>query len=560
MTVPAFDPSSATLRVVPLGGLGEFGMNMMVYELGGHSIVVDCGMTFPDASILGVDVIIPDMTYLTESRSRLAGIFLTHGHEDHIGATPFLLDQLSVPVYGTPLTLGFLREKLEEWNMLEDVELRPLTPRQKVQAGPFTIEPIHVTHSIVDAVALAIETPMGTILHTGDFKLDQSPLDARPTDLARLGQLAEAGVLLLASDSTNAAVSGYSGSEQIVGEAFEHIFAQARGRIIVTTFASHIHRIQQVVNQAEHFGRQVFFVGRSVVRNVEIAERLRHLRIPRSVRAEGDPSPDRDPKRTVIITTGSQGEPTSALARMALDEHHLIQLTPGDTVVISARTIPGNERAVSHIIDHLFRRGAEVLHDEVPNIHVSGHACREELKMVLNLVRPRYFIPMHGTYRHLVRHAQLAEGVGIPSENIFVVENGAMVEIERDGGRVLEERAPAGRVFIDHQVGEVAEVVVRDRQHLAEDGFVIAVIAVNGNTGKLAREPEIITRGLVHVDESGEMLAEVRDLLSKMMAEIKPEEIRDSELMRDRIRTILKRYFRKKLERRPMILPVVWEM
>lgn len=559
MTVPAFDRGPA-LRVIPIGGVGEFGMNMMIYEADGQAIVVDCGMSFPDASILGVDVLIPDMTYLSENRSRLAGVFLTHGHEDHIGATPFLLEQMRVPVYGTPLTLGFLREKLEEWPSLDDVELRTLAPRQKVQAGPFTLEPVHVTHSIVDAVAFAIETPVGTVIHTGDFKLDQSPLDARMTDLGRLGQLAEAGVQLLVSDSTNAAVSGYSGSEQIVGEAFEHIFAQAPGRIIVTTFASHIHRIQQVINQAERFGRQVFFVGRSVVRNVETAERLRHIRIPRSVRAEGDPASDRDPKHTVIVTTGSQGEPTSALARMALDRHNVIRLTPGDTVVISARTIPGNERAVSLIIDHLFRRGAEVLHDEIPNLHVSGHGCREELKTMINLVRPRFFIPMHGTYRHLVRHAQLAESVGIPRQNIFVVENGAVVEIGRDQGRIAEQKVPAGRVFIDHQVGEVAEVVVRDRQHLAEDGFVIAVVAVNLNTGSVAREPEIITRGLVRVDESGEMLAEVRDLLARMLAETSPEEIRDPELLRERIRSVLKRYFRKTMERRPMILPVVWEM
>ena len=561
------DPRPATgdrgpgtrLRVIPIGGLGEFGMNMMIYEWDGEAIVVDCGMTFPDPTILGVDVIIPDMTYLLDGPTRLSAIFLTHGHEDHIGATPFLLEHRRVPVYATPLTLGFLRDKLDEFPSIDAPDLRRLVLREKVQAGAFTVEAIHVTHSIVDAVALAIGTPLGTIIHTGDFKLDESPLDSRPTDLARLGEYARDGVLLLASDSTNAAVHGHSGSEQVVAGAFEQIFTQATGRIVVTTFASHIHRIQQVVNQAERFGRKVFFIGRSIVENVEIAERLRHLHIPRHVRGEGDSS-DLDSSRIVIITTGSQGEPTSALARMALDEHNLIQLVPGDTVVISARTIPGNERAVSHIIDHLFRRGAEVIYDEVPNIHVSGHACREELKTMLSLTRPRFFVPIHGTYRHLVRHSQIAEGTGIPGDRIFIIENGDVLELSDQSGTVLEERVPAGRVFIDHQVGEVAEVVVRDRQHLAEDGFVIAFAAVNLNTGSLSRDPEIITRGLVHVEESGEMLAELRDLLNRMFAETSPEEIRDAELVRDRMRSVLKRYFRKKLDRRPMILPVVWEM
>lgn len=535
-------------------------MNMMVYECGGDAIVVDCGMTFPDASVLGVDVIIPDMTYLLERDVNLAGIFLTHGHEDHIGATPFLLEQKNVPVYGTPLTLGFVRDKLSEWPGLKNVQLRPLKLREAVTAGCFTVEPIHVTHSIVDAVALAIRTPVGTLLHTGDFKLDQSPIDAKPTDLARIAQYAEEGILLLLSDSTNAAVNGSSGSEQIVGEAFAQVFGRARGRIIVTTFASHIHRIQQVVNQAERFGRKVFFIGRSIIDNVEIAERLGHMRVPRSVRGETDLAGESDPQRTVIVTTGTQGESNSALSRMALDEHNMVSLTEDDTIVISARTIPGNEKPVAHIIDHLFRRGADVIQDEVPNLHVSGHACREELKTLLNLVRPRFFIPLHGAYKQLVRHAQLAKSVGIHADNIFVLENGEVAEIDGKTGHILDEKVASGRVFIDHTSGEVAEIVVRDRKHLAEDGFVIAVAAVNGNTGALARDPEIITRGLVHVEESGEMLAEVRDLLVAMFAETSNEEARNADLMRDKMRAILKRYFRKKFDRRPMILPVVLEM
>jgi ribonuclease J len=543
---------SGTLRIVPLGGLGEIGMNLMVIEHGDASIVVDCGMMFPDAATLGVDVIVPDMTYLFENAARVKAVFLTHAHEDHIGALPFLVERVKVPVYGMPLTLGFLSDKLEEF-AIDDVEMRVIRPRDVVDAGPFRVEAIRMTHSIVDALAFAIRTPSGTVIHTGDFKIDHTPIDNLSTDLAALARYGEEGVLLLLSDSTNALVPGHCPSERHVGSALASAFAKARGRIIITTFASHIHRIQQVIDIARKSGRKVMLVGRSLVDNSETAEQLGYLNIPRDVRVNGN---DGD-RRIVILTTGTQGEATSALSRMAVGEHSQVKIERGDTIIVSARTIPGNERAVSHMIDNLYRQGAEVLTWDTADVHVSGHGCEEELKLMLNLTRPRFFIPIHGTLRHLIHHARLAESVGVPHG--VVITNGQVAEIEGDDIRVLEERVSHGKVFIDNEAEEVPEIVVRDRQHLAEDGFVIVVVAFDSN-GKLVRDPEIITRGLVHVDSNQEMLDEIRQMLVGMFAETPAEELRDSELLQESMRAMLKRYFRKSMGRRPMILPVVWEM
>jgi len=547
------DERAPALRVIPLGGLGEIGMNLMVYECGDDAILVDCGMMFPDAATLGVDVIVPDMTYLFDNASKIRALFLTHGHEDHIGAVPFLVDRLPLPIYGMPLTLGFVADKFEEFG-IDDIELRAVMPRDVIEIGAFRVEALRVTHSIIDALGYAITTPAGTIIHTGDFKIDHTPIDSKPTDLARFAHYGEQGVLLLVSDSTNALVPGHCPSERTVGSALDRLFANAPGRIIVTTFASHIHRVQQIINLAQKFRRKVLLVGRSLVDNVETAERLGYLKFPSNVRTG---SADLNPRDTVILTTGTQGEPSSALSRMAIGEHKQVEIMQGDVVVISARTIPGNERAVAHVIDNLYRRGAEVVHHEQPDIHVSGHACQEELKLMLNVTRPKFFIPMHGTLRHLIHHARLAQEVGVPHG--VVITNGQVAEIDGDAIRVLEERVPQGKVFIDAEAEEVPEVVVRDRQHLAEDGFVIVVVAV-GSDGKLVRDPEIITRGLVHVDASQDILAEVQKLIAGMFNESPTDELRDPDLLQEKMRALLKRYFRKSMGRRPMILPVIWEM
>jgi ribonuclease J len=542
-----------SLRVIPLGGLGEIGMNLMVYEVGDEAILVDCGMMFPDAATLGVDVIVPDMTYLFDNASKIKALFLTHGHEDHIGAVPFLVEKLPIPIYGMPLALGFVSDKFDEFG-IEGIDLRPMQPRDVVVEGSFRVEAIRVTHSIVDALAFAITTPAGTIIHTGDFKIDHTPVDAKPTDMARFAHYGEEGVTLLVSDSTNALVPGHCPSEKTVGSAIERIFDSATGRVIVTTFASHIHRVQQIIDLARKRRRKVMLVGRSLVDNVETAERLGYLKFPRETRAS---SSDIPPRELVIMTTGTQGEPSSALARISVGEHKAVQIERGDVVVLSARTIPGNERAVAHVIDNLYRRGADVVHHEQADIHVSGHACQEELKLMLNLVRPKFFIPMHGTLRHLIHHARLAKDVGVPHG--LVITNGQVAVIEGESIRVLEDRVPQGKVFIDAEAEEVPEVVVRDRQHLAEDGFVIVVVAVDSN-GRLIREPEIITRGLVHVDASQEILAEVRKMIVGTFDESPADQLRDSDQLQEKLRAMLKRYFRKTMSRRPMILPVIWEM
>jgi ribonuclease J len=545
--------ADTTLRVIPLGGLGEIGMNLMVYECGDEAILVDCGMMFPDAATLGVDVIVPDMTYIFENAAKFKALFLTHGHEDHIGAVPFLVEKAPLPIYGMPLALGFVADKFEEFG-IDDIELRAIMPRDVVEVGCFRVEAIRVTHSIVDALAFAITTPAGTIIHTGDFKIDHTPVDSKPTDLARFAHYGEQGVTLLVSDSTNALVPGHCPSERTVSIGLDRVFADAKSRIIVTTFASHIHRVQQIINLALKHGRRVFLMGRSLVDNVETAERLGYLKFPREARAGGT---DIDARKLVILSTGTQGEPSSALTRMSIGEHKQVTIEQDDIVIISARTIPGNERAVAHVIDNLYRRGAEVVHHEHPDIHVSGHACQEELKLMLSITRPKFFIPMHGTLRHLIHHARLAKEVGVPHG--IVITNGQVAVIDGNDIRVLEDRVRQGKVFIDSEAEEVPEVVVRDRQHLAEDGFVIVVVAADSD-GKLVREPEIITRGLVHVDASQDVLAEVRQLIVGMFDESPAAELRDSDLLQEKMRARLKRYFRKSMGARPMILPVIWEM
>jgi len=548
------------LRVIPLGGLGEIGLNMMAYEHGDDIIVVDCGLMFPEPHMLGIDIVIPDITYLRERADRVRGIFLTHGHEDHIGALPYVLPELPVPLFGTALTLGFVREKLKEFDLDGSVELNVVKPRESVTVGPFKVEFIRVSHSIVDGCALAIRTPEGVVIHTGDFKIDQTPVDGELTDLATFARYGSEGVLALLSDSTNVEREGYTLSERLVGEAFDEIFPRCPGRIIVAAFSSNVHRVQQAVDAAARCGRKVLLNGRSMVANVAIARQLGYLRIPDGVLTDLREMPRLPKEEVCMITTGSQGEPMSALTRIAMDDHKQIKLEAGDTVILSSRFIPGNEKTISDLINHLYRRGAEVIHEKVSEVHVSGHASQEELKLMLNLVRPKFFVPVHGEYRHLVKHARLAQRVGVPEEHCMVVENGTVIRFA-DGRGEVAGSVESGRVFIDGKgVGDVGEVVLKDRKHLSEDGMVVVIIVINQQTGELLYGPDIVSRGFVFEDESQEYLDETRKIVLDLLAGMNAETLGDWGEVKQEVRRILRRFFNKTIERRPVILPLILEM
>jgi len=548
------------LRVIPLGGLGEIGLNMMAYEHGDYIIVVDCGLMFPEPHMLGIDIVIPDITYLRERADRVRGIFLTHGHEDHIGALPYVLPELPVPLFGTALTLGFVREKLKEFDLDGSVELNVVKPRESVTVGPFKVEFIRVSHSIVDGCALAIRSPEGVVIHTGDFKIDQTPVDGELTDLATFARYGSEGVLALLSDSTNVEREGYTLSERLVGEAFDEIFPRCPGRIIVAAFSSNVHRVQQAVDAAARCGRKVLLNGRSMVANVAIARQLGYLRIPDGVLTDLREMPRLPKEEVCMITTGSQGEPMSALTRIAMDDHKQIKLEAGDTVILSSRFIPGNEKTISDLINHLYRRGAEVIHEKVSEVHVSGHASQEELKLMLNLVRPKFFVPVHGEYRHLVKHARLAQRVGVPEEHCMVVENGTVIRFA-DGRGEVAGSVESGRVFIDGKgVGDVGEVVLKDRKHLSEDGMVVVIIVINQQTGELLYGPDIVSRGFVFEDESQEYLDETRKIVQDLLAGMNAETLGDWGEVKQEVRRILRRFFNKTIERRPVILPLILEM
>ena len=547
------------LRVIPLGGLEEVGLNMTVLEYGDDIIVIDAGLMFPEEDMLGVDFVIPNFTYLLENRKRVRAILLTHGHEDHTGALPFLLRELDVPVYGTALTLGLVKRKLLE-HKLQDKELIAVKPRDKVQLGPFNVEFIRVTHSIVDGVALGITTPIGLVVHTGDFKVDPTPVDGELMDFHRFTEYGERGTLLLLSDSTNAEHGGFTFSEKEVRRGFENIFATAPGRIIISTFASNIHRIQQAIDVAVMYGRKVVLNGRSIVNNAQIALELGYLKMPRDVWLKLEDLKKLSDDKVVIITTGSQGEPMSALSRMAVGEHKKLPIKEGDTVVLSAKMIPGNERAIGRIINHLFRRGANVIYEKVSEIHVSGHASKEELKLMLNMVRPKYFVPIHGEYRFLVSHSKLALKQGIPRENIFIMADGNVLEITREGA-AINGKVASGRVFIDGKgVGDVEEMVLRDRKWLAHDGIVLALISIEKSSGTMTSPPEIITRGFIQEKSGQEILDEVRDLVAETIGRLDDEIIADKSLLQAEVRRALKKYFRNTMDRRPMIMPIVIEV
>jgi ribonuclease J len=549
-------PTGSPLRIVPLGGLGEIGLNLLVLEYGDTAIAIDCGVLFPDEQMPGIDVAIPDLTYLRALGERFRAVFLTHGHEDHIGALPYLLGEQRVPVHGTPLTLGFVRERLREHDIGATLVAYG---REPCRVGAFTVEPFAVTHSIPDAVGLAIGTPLGTIVHTGDFKIDQTPLDGRLPDIGRLAELGAEGVLLLFSDSTNVEHPGVTPSERTVGAELESIFRQASGRILVTTFSSHIHRMQQVIALAVRHGRKVALVGRSLVSHLAVARDLGILDVPDSVFVDLASARDLPRERVAYLTAGSQAEATSALVRIAMDDHKHVALAPGDVVVLSSRIIPGNERAIGSLVNHLYRRGAVVYYDRVARVHVSGHASQEELKLVLNLVRPRHFVPVHGEYRHLVRHVRLAQEVGVPAERCHLLEDGDVLAIDAAGVR-RADRVTAGRVFVDGKgIGEVGDLVLRDRRHLSQDGLVLAVLAVHQQSGEIVAGPDLVSRGVVGEEAGPEVLEAARGAVLEALADINRESRTDPAEVKEEVYRALRRYF-KRLDRRPVILPFVMEM
>ena len=549
------------LEVVPLGGLGEFGMNMLALSWGETTILVDAGVMFPDPELLGVDRIIPDLTYL-QQKGRAAALVLTHGHEDHIGAVPHVSPLVDGPIYGTPLTLALVEPKLAEHDLAGANPLVPVRPRERVTIGPFGVEFIRVTHSMPDCVALAIHTPVGVIVHTGDFKIDQTPIDGEHFDVHRFAQLGSEGVLALFADSTNIDRRGFTGSEREVIEAFEEIFTSATGKLIVAAFASSIYRMQILVDLAAQFDRKVAFVGRGMIQNSEVAQRLGYLRIPAGVQIRDSDVASYPAQDVLCLSTGSQGEPMSALSRMAIDDHRFIKVTDDDTVVISARAIPGNEKAIGRVINHLARRGADVIHEGIKHVHVSGHGSEEELKLMLSLVRPRYFIPIHGEYRQLSQHARVAKRVFAgrdPKPEILLAENGDVVVFDEAGARIAG-KAPVGRVLIDDtRTGEVGDEVLRDRRHLAEDGLVVPVVAINKQTGALEGVPDIITRGFV-MEDSAALLADGARVLSEVIENASVEERTDQGLIKEKLRVELRRFFRKRSGRRPFVLPVIMEI
>jgi ribonuclease J len=542
--------------------LGEFGMNMLALRYGDDIIVIDAGMMFPEAELLGVDIVIPDISYLRQNRERLRAIVLTHVHEDHIGAVPYILGELMVPVYGTRFTLAMVSKKLEERGLLDAAVLREVAAGDTVEIGPFKIEYIQVTHSTIDCCALAVRTPLGVIIYTGDFKMDPTPVDQQAFNLHAFAEHGKQGVLALFSDSTNVERAGYTPSERAVCQVIEELFRAAPRKVIFSCFSSSIHRIQLVIDIAASLGRKVGFVGRSMVDNVEIAHALGRLRIPDGMVVRPQDLRSFDPGKLVVLVSGTQAEPLSALSRMAVDKHRSISVDENDTVILSARIIPGNERAISRLIDHMFRRRALVYYEggAAGTIHVSGHASQEELKMMLNLTRPKYFVPIHGEYRQLFRHATLAHHVGVVSGEIFILETGHVLEFTPEGA-FRREAVPAGRVCVDSgSLEEIEDIVIRDRRHLSEDGIVVPIIAINKHTGRVESAPEIVTRGFLPSDNGQTILAGARDVVLKTVENSSPEEKTDWSVIKEKIRVDLMRYLKKQTAKRPLILPVILEV
>lgn len=549
----------ARLNIIPLGGLGEIGKNMMAVRYQETIVVIDAGLMFPEDELLGIDVVIPDISYLVENRDKVKAILITHGHEDHVGALPYVLKEINPPIYGSRLTMGIVEGKLKE-HSFDNIKLNVVRPRDIIKVGPLEIEFIRVSHSIPDCLAIAIHTPLGIVFHTGDFKIDQTPVDGQVIDFRKMAELGEKGVLLMLSDSTNADRTGFTMSEKVVGNTFDELFGRCEGRIIVTTFASNVHRIQQAIHTAVKYDRKVAIVGRSMVNNVKISHQLGYIDIPEGTLIEMEEISKYPPEQVLIATTGSQGEPLSALTRMATADHRWVGIKPGDTVIISATPIPGNEKLVNRTIDLLFRQGAEVIYQKDMSVHVSGHASQEELKLVLNLIKPRYFVPVHGEYRHLMKHAQIAESLGIPRSRIFVSENGQIIEISKKKALVAG-KVTAGKVLVDGLgVGDVGNIVLRDRRQLSQDGIMIVVVSINKETGEVVSGPDIVTRGFVYVRESEQLIENAKAKVKEAMEQCQRKNLTEWAVIKSQIRDKLGKHLYEKTGRRPMIMPIIMEI
>ncbi len=548
------------IKIIPLGGIEEIGKNITVFEYENDIIVVDCGLEFPTDDMLGIDLVIPDVSYLVKNKEKIRGMVITHGHEDHIGSIPYVLQQVNIPIYATKLTIGLIKGKLEEHHLLRSSELHEVEQGQTVKLGKFSVEFISSCHSIPDSVMLAISTPTGTILHTGDFKIDYTPIDGKQMNLGRIAELGNKGILALMSDSTNAERKGFTMSESSVGEVFDKLFMNCKKRIVVATFASNVHRVQQIVDSAVKYNRKIAVCGRSMIKMIETAMEIGYIDAPEDTFIDIDLIKNYNDEQLVIITTGSQGETMSALTRMAAGEHKKVTITPNDLVIISANAIPGNEKLVSKVIDDLMKIGAEVVYSALADVHVSGHACQEEQKLILSLARPKYFIPVHGEYRQLIAHAETAKKLGIPAQNIFITHNGRTLEINEDEAKFTTS-VPSGKVLVDGLgVGDVGNIVLRDRQHLSQDGLIVIVLTMDSATGEIVSGPDVISRGFVYVRESENLMEEVKSVIKSEVYEFEQRHITDWSTIKSTLKDNLRDYIFQKTKRDPMILPIIMEI
>ncbi len=555
-----FEFKKDNLKIIPLGGLDEIGKNITVFEYGNEIVLVDCGLEFPEDDMLGIDLVIPDVTYLEKNKDKIKGMVVTHGHEDHIGAIPYVLKQINMPIYATKLTVGLIKNKLEEHKLLASTKLVTVEQGQTINFGNIKVEFIRSSHSIPDSVMLAIHTPVGVVLHTGDFKVDFTPIDDQVMDLGRIAELGNKGILALMSDSTNSERKGYTMSERTIGEVFDRLFQNNKKRIVVATFASNVHRVQQIVNSAEKYGRKIAVCGRSMINMIETAREIGYINAPENMFIDIDMIKNYTDDQLVIITTGSQGETMSALTRMAAGEHKKVVITPNDMVIISATPIPGNEKLVSNVINDLMQIGAEVIYSALENVHVSGHACQEEQKLIIRLARPKYFIPVHGEYRQLKAHAETAKEMGILSENIFILENGKTLELNKKEAKITTS-VPNGKILVDGLgVGDVGNIVLRDRQHLSQDGLIVIVMTMDGSTGEIVSGPDVVSRGFVYVRESETLMDDVKKVIRQEVRTFEEEGVRDWSTIKSTLKDDLRDYIFQRTKRNPMILPIIMEV